>query len=56
MHTDRNVRRPSSEPVAVRPIVDRQTPVKTLAFFAVGNNVNICRHILSGLSPLVAVE
>ena len=36
MRTDRAVRRPSSEPVAVRPIVDRQTPVKTLPSLAVG--------------------
>ena len=35
MRTDRAVRRPSSEPVAVRPIVDRQTPVKTLPSLAV---------------------
>ena len=37
MHTDHAVTRPSSEPVAMRPIVDRQTPVKTLPFLAVGN-------------------
>ena len=30
MRTDRAVTRPSSERVAKRPIVDRQTPVKTL--------------------------
>ena len=30
MHTDRIVIRPSSEQVAMRPIVDRQTPVKTV--------------------------
>ena len=38
MRTDRAVRRPSSEPVAVTPIVDRQTPVKTLPSLAVGKN------------------
>ena len=30
MRTDRAVTRPSSEPVSMRPIVDRQTSVKTL--------------------------
>ena len=30
MRTDRAVTRPSSKRVAMRPIVDRQTPVKTL--------------------------
>ena len=38
MRTDRAVTRPSSEPVFMRPIVDRQTPVKTLPSLAVGNN------------------
>ena len=37
MRTDRAVTRPSSEPVGMRPIVDRQTPVKTLPSLAVGN-------------------
>ena len=37
MHTARAVTRPSSEPVSMRPIVDRQTPVKTLPSLAVGN-------------------
>ena len=36
MRTDRTVRKQSSEPVAVRLIVDRQTPVKTLPSLAVG--------------------
>ena len=38
MRTDRTVTRPSSELVSMRPIVDRQTPVKTLPSLAVGNN------------------
>ena len=39
MRTDRTVTRPSSEPMRpMRPIVDRQTPVKTLPSLAVGNN------------------
>ena len=37
MHTDRAITRPSSESVSMRPIVDRQTPVKTLPSLAVGN-------------------
>ena len=37
MRTDHAVR-PSSEGGAIRPIVDRQTPVKTLPSLAVGNN------------------
>ena len=36
MCTDRAVTWPSSEPVSMRPIVDRQTPVKTLPSLAVG--------------------
>ena len=32
MRTDRAVTRMSSEPVAIRPTVDRQTPVKTLPY------------------------
>ena len=36
MHTNRAVTRPSSEPVSTRPIVDRQTPAKTLPSLAVG--------------------
>ena len=40
MHTDRAVTRSSSEPVAMRPIVDRQKPVKTLPSLAVGNYLN----------------
>ena len=38
MRTDRALTRPSSDRVAMRPIVDRQTPVKTLPSLAVGNN------------------
>ena len=38
MRTDRAVTRPNSELVSMRPIVDRQTPVKTLPSLAVGNN------------------
>ena len=37
MRTDRAVIRPSCEPVTMTPIVDRQTPVKTLPTLAVGN-------------------
>ena len=37
MRTDRAVTRSSSEPVSMRPIVDRQAPVKTLPSLAVGN-------------------
>ena len=36
MHTNRAVTRPGSEPVSTRPIVDRQTPAKTLPSLAVG--------------------
>ena len=36
MRTDRAVKRMSSDQVAKRPIVDRQTPVKTLPSLAVG--------------------
>ena len=38
MRTDR-VTRPGSEPVSIRPIVDRQTAVKTLPSLAVSNNI-----------------
>ena len=38
MRTDRAVTRMSSDRVAMRPIVDRQAPVKTLPSFAVGKN------------------
>ena len=38
MRTDRSVTRPSSEPVGMRPIVDRQTPVKILPSLAVSKN------------------
>ena len=38
MRTDRAVTRPNSEPVSMKPIVDRQTPVKTLPSLAVGKN------------------
>ena len=37
IRTDRAVTRPCSEPACMRPIVDRQTPVKTLPSLAVGN-------------------
>ena len=40
MLTDRAITRPSREPVGKRPIVDRQTPVKTLPSLAVGKIVN----------------
>ena len=40
MRANRTITRLSSEPVAVRPIVDRQTPVKTLYLpLAVGNQL-----------------
>ena len=38
MRTDRLVTRSSTERVATRPIVDRQTPVETSPSLAVGNN------------------
>ena len=38
MRTDRAVIRMSSDRGAMKPIVDRQTPVKTLPSLAVGNN------------------
>ena len=38
MRTDRAVTRMSSESVAMRLIVNRQTPVKTLPSLAVGKN------------------
>ena len=38
MRTDRPVTRPNSERVAMRSIVDRQTPVKTLPSLSVGKN------------------
>ena len=38
MRTDRAVTRMTSDRVAIRPIVDRQTPVKTLPSLAVGND------------------
>ena len=41
MRTDRAITRPSSEPISMRPIVDRQTPVKTLHSLTVGNKENI---------------
>ena len=37
MCADCTVTRPSSEPVSMRPIVDRPTPVKTLPSLAAGN-------------------
>ena len=40
MRTDRTVTRPSSEPVFMRPIVDRQTPVRRLPSLTVGNKRN----------------
>ena len=49
MHTDRAVTRPSSEPVAMRPIVDRQTPVKTLPSLTVGNNAQLSGRMGPGV-------
>ena len=40
MRTDRAVTRLRSEQVAMRPIVDRQTPVKTLSSLAVGKKLS----------------
>ena len=37
MSTNRAVTRPRNEPVSIRSIVDRQTPVKTLPSIVVGN-------------------
>ena len=48
MRTDHDVTRPSSEPVSMRPIVDRQTPLKTLPSLAVGNykkHLRFTQHI-----------
>ena len=42
MRTDRAVTRSSSERVAARLIVDRQTPVKILPSLTVGKN---CEHV-----------
>ena len=53
MRTNRAVTGMSSERVAVRPIVDRQTPVKTLPSFAVGNstfNNEMLRYLLQNLN------
>ena len=53
MHTDRAVASPSSEQVAMRPTVDRQTPVKTLPSLAVVNNwraAGSSKHTLETLS------
>ena len=47
MHTDRAVTRPSSEPVSMRPIVDRQTPVKTLPSLAVGKKLKHANSIIT---------
>ena len=38
MRTDRAATRPNHDPVAMGPIVDRQTTVKTLPSLAVGKN------------------
>ena len=47
MHTDRAVTRPSREPVAMRPIVDRQTPVKTVSSSAFGKHgLEVCKHVV----------
>ena len=51
MRTDRAVGRSSSGPVGVRPIVDRQTPVKTLPSIALGKNINtpLQKHLIQKL-------
>ena len=41
MRTDRVVTRPSSEPVSITPIVDKQTRVKTLPSLAVGKYISV---------------
>ena len=46
MPTNRAITRPSSEPVSMRPIVDRQTPVKTLPSLVVGNKPNVPLHVI----------
>ena len=57
MLTDRAVKRLSSERVAMRPIMDRQTPVKTLPSLAVGNNKCVVtveeRHCVRNTDPLM---
>ena len=50
MCTGRTVTRPSNEPVSMRPIVDRQTPVKTLPFLAVGKSfIQLMNHFKTTL-------
>ena len=46
MRTDRAVTRTSSERVAIRPIEDRQTSVKTLPSLAVGKNA-VSKNVIS---------
>ena len=55
MHTECAITRQSSEPVAMRPIVDRQTPVKTLLALAVGNKRTSLRVLSSLTKDLSAV-
>ena len=50
MLTDRAITRPSSEPVGMGPIVDKQTRVKTLPSLAVGKNVLLIIYELSDTS------
>ena len=50
MHTDSTITRMSSDRVTMRPIMDRQTPVKTLPYLVVGNN-NFSHPPLELVSP-----
>ena len=52
MHTNRAITRPSSESVSMRPIGDRQTPVKTLPSLAVGNNLQKAHVTGAGAGPM----
>ena len=49
MCTDRAVTRPSSEPVSMMLIVDRQTPAETLPSLAVGNKLWLQAYVRIGL-------
>ena len=49
MRTDHAITRPSNEPVFMRTIVDRQTPVKTLPCLAVGKYATLVNTLKFGL-------
>ena len=58
MRTNRAVARPSSEPISMRPIVDRQTPVKTLPSLAIGKDALKVSsyHLLAGYEQCLVLE